>query len=525
MGSPKVGQFFGTVKKKVEEAGATIKLSGEKAKKSAQDIGGNIERVLHTMHDDASLKQNEFNHILGGAMQNLGGLLAKTGKGLQHQMHRDVPDVSSDEDSNSENSDEENSTDEEESSEPHNSMESWVSIDSMQSLGIFELGTQTETMDEDVIGRFTNIYEMESKAPGEPEIRLKLRELSNLDLDDRQEKDFARAVEILGTPVCELAVPLPELTGNENTQPSDEIVSPQVPEDSSMDDISSEPIFTEDFDWKTIYPFLADIDEINIPEDDDPLLNRRFLDAAWAALKKLHNATTREAASPQLKHFVEYQLGGIKGLRNIISTGLKALKSIFDGQIPSELSEVYCFLHVAYAISRSKKDARTEELPSLAFREDLNLFRRCLSSTSSTPEELSQQDIFDEIVKIMWTEFQEGLEWAKPRLPTVLSGEFDNLDQWMGLRDAIRSPLNLDQKSLKNNVKELLQSQLFPLATMPDSHSVPKVHTLSPVPTAHLEWPLPTLEDIFTTTIFQELLMGLHSMSPIFVTPRSYIWR
>ncbi|KAF3907552.1 hypothetical protein AA313_de0202703 [Arthrobotrys entomopaga] len=507
MGPPKVGQFFGTVKKKVEEAGSTIKLNGEKAKKSAQDIGGGVERLFHTLRDDTTLKQNECKHLLGGAMQNFGGILAKTGKGLQiHQMHRDVTEISSDEES---------SGGEEDGDRDSVEILDWTNSTGSSNVFAFELETPGEAQthfalpfsqsqdyqretDIELFNNFTTISMSDGDEFGE--LSTSEEVVNTLGLGYGMDEHFVRGVELLGNPIYELAVPLPELPGDESAQPNDETSSPQVMDDGQMEKDSVEPLSPKDFDWEAVHPFLSDVDEIYIPDDDDPLLNRRFLDAAWAALEKLHNATKREFASPQLKNFVEYQLGGIKGLANIISTGINALKSIFDGLVPSELSDIYCFLHVAYAISRSKKDARMDELPSLAFRKDLQLFRRCLSSISNIPNEPSQRDIFDEIVGVMWTEFQQGLEWASSRLPTVLSGDFHNLNTLTGFRDIICSPTNVYQQS-----GQCLQTLI------PSISLIPGVPTFSILPNLNIEWPVPTLKDISATTIFQELIVGLRN--------------
>ncbi|KAF3275589.1 hypothetical protein TWF970_006759 [Orbilia oligospora] len=128
---------------------------------------------------------------------------------------------------------------------------------------------------------------------------------------------------------------------------------------------------------------------------EDPLLNRRFLVGAWQMLKELRIASKHETASPQMRAFVD----SLGGLDNIIGVGLSALKNILDGNIPTDITQVYCFLHVAYAVSRAEKNAKDDDLPPLAFRNDLELFRKCLPSTSEVPDQPTQQDLFDEIVK------------------------------------------------------------------------------------------------------------------------------
>ncbi|KAF3275588.1 hypothetical protein TWF970_006758 [Orbilia oligospora] len=153
-----------------------------------------------------------------------------------------------------------------------------------------------------------------------------------------------------------------------------------------------------------------------------PDFNRKFLTGALRALSKLRHASKDPTASPQLRAFVE-SLGDLK---DIIRTGLDSLQSIFNNKVPSRLKDIYCLLHVAYAMSRVEKRAKDPDLPSKAFRQDLYVFRGCLPSQPESPDEiLSPQDLFDEIIGIMWKEFEEGLKWVIPRLSKETSSFFD----------------------------------------------------------------------------------------------------
>ncbi|KAF3167520.1 hypothetical protein TWF225_012007 [Orbilia oligospora] len=153
-----------------------------------------------------------------------------------------------------------------------------------------------------------------------------------------------------------------------------------------------------------------------------PEFNRKFLTGALGALRKLRHASKDPTASPQLRAFVE-SLGDLK---DIIQAGLDSLQSIFNNKVPSRLKDIYCLLHVAYAMSRVEKRAKDPNLPSKAFRQDLYVFRGCLPSQPESPDEsLSPQDLFDEIIGIMWKEFEEGLKWVIPRLSKETSSFFD----------------------------------------------------------------------------------------------------
>ncbi|EPS44244.1 hypothetical protein H072_1766 [Dactylellina haptotyla CBS 200.50] len=233
---------------------------------------------------------------------------------------------------------------------------------------------------------------------------------------------------------------------------------------------------------------------------ENPYLNRRFLNAAWAALKKLRNAANQECASPQLREFV----GLLGDLDSVIRLGLESLRLILDGKTPSRLSEVYCFLHVAYAISRAKKTGPDEDLPSEAFRKDLQIFRRCLSSVSDVETGLSDQDIFDEIVEVMWKELQEGLEYINSMLKKKYSSDSKGLSPQPSLRSLERRSKTgpLQQKQLHHVSKTYRRSpSSSPLFKKRSNPSFPGNHS-----TSVLHYLKVTVEDVKNTTIFKELI-------------------
>ncbi|KAF3902562.1 hypothetical protein ABW21_db0206756 [Orbilia brochopaga] len=154
----------------------------------------------------------------------------------------------------------------------------------------------------------------------------------------------------------------------------------------------------------------------SLVRDDDLLYNRRFYIASWKAYKKLFSAARQPSSSPQLNSFVS----SLGSLTDIIRVGFDTLDSILAGNNPSNLQNVYCFLHVAYAMSRAERKAKDKDLPSTVFQEDLHAFRQCLSRQTGAPDQLSEQDIFDEIAGIMWNEFQRGLAYLQRNFPEAL---------------------------------------------------------------------------------------------------------
>ncbi|KAK6536771.1 hypothetical protein TWF281_000986 [Arthrobotrys megalospora] len=235
----------------------------------------------------------------------------------------------------------------------------------------------------------------------------------------------------------------------------------------------------------------------------DPNFNRSFLTGALKALRKLRKASLAIGASPQLRSFVE----GLDNLQNVIKIGLGALQSIFDGNIPSCLKEIYCFLHVAYALSRAEKGIDDFDLPPKAFREDLYIFRNCLPSKTEGPNELlSPQALFDEIVNIMWQEFQEGLRWVSLNLP----GDISRCPDSTALQ---REPTPLTTVGRRRGRKKkpapgiyiITPRQGIPITTTPKGITDMATSIMA-------QRPVFTIEVILDTFIFQEFVITLNKL-------------
>ncbi|KAK6503292.1 hypothetical protein TWF481_008319 [Arthrobotrys musiformis] len=221
-----------------------------------------------------------------------------------------------------------------------------------------------------------------------------------------------------------------ELLPHTQIREQETIGSPIVPLTSPSPVPNVNESFWAQADPSGLGPRQTQVEDGYLRFDDDFFLNRRFVIAADRMLKKLQHESRRKSASPQFRDFVDFQL---KDLANIIRIGLGVLKSVLDGSIPKDIAEVYCFLHVAYAMSRADKDAKDEHLSQSEFQEELKVFRNCLQSVPEELDKPSEQDLFDEVVKVMWTEFQQAIKWSK----SVLS---PNLNQQ--LQDVIK----MDQK-------------------------------------------------------------------------------
>ncbi|KAK6523721.1 hypothetical protein TWF281_001693 [Arthrobotrys megalospora] len=137
-------------------------------------------------------------------------------------------------------------------------------------------------------------------------------------------------------------------------------------------------------------------------------MNTRFLTAANKAFDKLLAGTQRPNASKEFKEFVT-SLGSVS---DIVDVGMTVVDMILAEEVPRSLKMVYCFLHVAYAISQSES-LSPEKSNILEFQAGLSVFRSCLPAISEIPGMPSERDIFDEIAFIMWEELEFALKWIE----------------------------------------------------------------------------------------------------------------
>ncbi|EWC47264.1 hypothetical protein DRE_03383 [Drechslerella stenobrocha 248] len=138
------------------------------------------------------------------------------------------------------------------------------------------------------------------------------------------------------------------------------------------------------------------------------VLNTRFLTAATKAYDKLLSGTTRPTASKEFREFVA-SLGSVE---DIINVGMSVVDMILAEEVPRSLKMVYCFLHVAYAISQSES-LSPEKANELEFQAGLSVLRSCLPAFAVIAGMPSDRDIFDEIVNVMWEELEYALQWIK----------------------------------------------------------------------------------------------------------------
>ncbi|KAF3921650.1 hypothetical protein AA313_de0209316 [Arthrobotrys entomopaga] len=166
-------------------------------------------------------------------------------------------------------------------------------------------------------------------------------------------------------------------------------------------------------------------------------VNEKFFTAAIAAYKKLKRAAYSDTVSSSFRRFCN----NLGELDDILQTGFDALEKFLDGGIPRSLKEMYSFLHVAYAMSQDG-DETTPKLDEPAFISGISVFKRCLEAESSTRSEVSEQDLFDEIVAVMWDELNHGLSWVREQKfeASFLSSFASSTTPSHELRDLLRWP-------------------------------------------------------------------------------------
>ncbi|KAK6340080.1 hypothetical protein TWF730_001853 [Orbilia blumenaviensis] len=126
-----------------------------------------------------------------------------------------------------------------------------------------------------------------------------------------------------------------------------------------------------------------------------------FLEKVETAYKKLIEAADNRKTP--LKDFVS----SLVSAENIVTIGCATLSSFLDHKITTDLKSVYCMLHVSYAISRSSTLPESQKVTDTQFSESAASWKEWLPVISATG--VNEQNVFDELLKIMWPEIQGGL--------------------------------------------------------------------------------------------------------------------
>ncbi|KAK6519954.1 hypothetical protein TWF506_000248 [Arthrobotrys conoides] len=135
-------------------------------------------------------------------------------------------------------------------------------------------------------------------------------------------------------------------------------------------------------------------------------LYEKFLEEAHNSYLKLIDATEDPAnmRSPALKDFIS----SLVNVENIITTGCAALSNFLDRKVPKDLKSIYCMLHVSYSMSHSTTVSQSPQITDTQFSESAATWKEWLPEISDSG--VREQDVFEELLEIMWSEMKEGLE-------------------------------------------------------------------------------------------------------------------
>ncbi|KAK6522965.1 hypothetical protein TWF281_002392 [Arthrobotrys megalospora] len=196
-------------------------------------------------------------------------------------------------------------------------------------------------------------------------------------------------------------------------------------------------------DTKPIEPTLTDFQRSPEPRyrellpyldhgPSDPSFNRtdmfrrheKFREKASRAFKKL------QSAAPQKSAVFQAFVASLGDLDEVIDVGYSTLGEYIDEnkkKLPEDLKSLYCMLHICYAMSQTASAAAFPTTTDEEFGKSATEWKGCLPEISESG--VHEQDLFDELVSVMWVELKEGWEfmensdWEK-----ILGPEFSNFD-------------------------------------------------------------------------------------------------
>ncbi|KAK6539406.1 hypothetical protein TWF694_009631 [Orbilia ellipsospora] len=221
-------------------------------------------------------------------------------------------------------------------------------------------------------------------------------------------------------------------------------------------------------------------------------VNEKFLTAALAAYKKLKRAAYSDTVSTRFRRFCN----NLGELDDILQTGFDTLEKFLDGGIPRSLKEMYSFLHVAYAMSQDG-DEMTPKLDEPAFISGISVFKGCLEAESS------EQDLFDEVVTVMWDELNHGLSWVKEQKfeASLLAYSATGTTPGQELKDILQWPQ--EHHSISGRDGEVRVDGRSEWFGLPNQQNL------------RLKEYTPTWKDLVTGTIFVNVIRFLKSLDNI----------
>ncbi|KAF3935326.1 hypothetical protein ABW19_dt0207657 [Dactylella cylindrospora] len=145
----------------------------------------------------------------------------------------------------------------------------------------------------------------------------------------------------------------------------------------------------------------------------------KFKDRAADAFSKLTSAAKDSARTDNFRTFVS----DLKSPEHVVGEGLGAFSRFIEGRIPEDLKSLYCMLHVFYAASLSLDPDDSGPMSDGEFACSAAEFKGCLPVISENG--ILEQDLYDEIVSVMWAEIEVGMKFADDLQEHIDAGEFD----------------------------------------------------------------------------------------------------
>ncbi|KAF3925424.1 hypothetical protein AA313_de0208380 [Arthrobotrys entomopaga] len=100
---------------------------------------------------------------------------------------------------------------------------------------------------------------------------------------------------------------------------------------------------------------------------------------------------------------------------------------------PDNLTSLYCMLHVCYAMSQAS-DTGAPQVTDTQFAKSASEWKHCITADADPKLRRQKQDLFDELIEVMWDEFKEGLEYAM-QFEDVFNAQIDPMFETTGVFD------------------------------------------------------------------------------------------
>ncbi|KAF3935361.1 hypothetical protein ABW19_dt0210044 [Dactylella cylindrospora] len=156
----------------------------------------------------------------------------------------------------------------------------------------------------------------------------------------------------------------------------------------------------------------------------------RFKENASEAFAKLTSATKDPKRTDMFRAFVS-SLGSVE---DVIDNGCTVFYEFLEKRIPTHLKDLYCMHHVSYAMSKSLAESKDiAPMTDAQFAQSAAEWKSCLPQVSE--EGVFEQDLYEEIISVMWAEIKQGMEFASELLELFDASIFDapmpDLDSWL----------------------------------------------------------------------------------------------